>query len=399
MIWLLWIGFIALVLVLLALDLGVFNRKPHAVSATEALAWTGFWVALALVFNALVYLMYDQHWFGIGQTHGHALSGGQAAIQFFTAYVVEKSLSLDNIFVIALIFAYFKVPAKYQHRVLYWGIVGALIMRGAMIAAGLAMIELFSWVIYGFGALLLITAARMLIARQDELAPQHNPLVRWVTRWIPVTEGYREERFFVREAGKLAITPLCLTLLLVESSDVLFAIDSIPAVFAVTRDPFIVFTSNVFAILGLRSLYFALGAILHRFRYLKISLAALLGFIGIKMLVSHHYPIPASVSLAMIAGILMVGALASVLGGTTETMLEPAQGGEPQQQAAATCRYVRRLFAIAAGLTLAFMSTALLLTIGPGPVIVAGGLTLVLMEFVWARAYIAKQWKKAGALT
>lgn len=314
-----WIAFLLLILMLLALDLGVLHRKPHAISAREALAWTAFWVALALLFNGLIYLMYKYHWLGVGETVGHPVSGSQAALEFFTAYIVEKSLSLDNIFVIALIFSYFRVPSEYQHRVLFWGIVGALVMRGAMIGGGLALIGMFSWVVYVFGALLLFTAVKMLIVSDDHIEPDHNPFVRFVRGFYPVTKGYRGPHFFVRENGRVAVTPLCLTLVLIESSDALFAVDSIPAVFAVTLDPFIVFTSNVFAILGLRSLYFALAAIMHRFRYLRSSLVFLLAFIGVKMLLEHHYPIPVTVSLAMIGGILLVGVMASLVAGTSPT--------------------------------------------------------------------------------
>jgi tellurite resistance protein TerC len=334
MTWALWIGFLALIGLLLALDLGVLNRKPHVIAAGEALGWTAFWVALSLLFNVLVYVMYEQHWLGIGQEVGHPLSGRQAALEFFTAYLVEKSLSLDNIFVIAMVFTYFGVPPQFQHRVLFWGILGALLLRGAMIAGGLAIIGMFSWVIYVFGALLLLTAIKMLIINQDSVEPDRNPILRLVRRWFPVTPGFHEQRFFVREAGRVAVTPLMLTLVLVESTDVLFAVDSIPAVFAVTRDPFIVFSSNVFAILGLRSLYFALAAVMHRFRYLKSSVVFLLAFVGVKMIISHHHPIPATLSLAMIAGILGVGILASILAGPSDVSASasPRQSGTGAQE-------------------------------------------------------------------
>ena len=307
-----WIGFLALVLTLLALDLGVFNRRPHVVSTREALGWTAVWVALSLSFNTLVYFMYEQHWLGIGQTVGHPLGGRQAAIEFCTAYLVEKSLSLDNIFVIALIFAYFQVPARLQHRVLFWGVLGALVLRGVMILAGLVFIERFSWVVYVFGGLLIVTAIKMLVAGDEKVEPDRNPLVRLVRRVFPIV-GYREHHFVVNEGGRRAVTTLLLALAMVESTDLLFAVDSIPAVFAVTRDPFLVFTSNVFAILGLRSLYFALAAVLEKFRYMKVSLVFILAFVGAKMILTHHYPIPALVSLTVIVTILLVGVLASLL--------------------------------------------------------------------------------------
>ena len=313
-----WIGFIGLVLVLLALDLGVFNRTPHTISAREALAWTGGWVAVSLAFNAGVYLAYEHHWLGIGLDIGHELSGRHAAVQFFTAYVVEKSLSLDNIFVIAMIFAYFGIPTQYQHRVLFWGILGALVLRGTMIGAGIALIQRVDWLIYIFGAFLIFTAVKMLVVRHDNIEPERSLLVRMVRRFYPVTGELHGAKFFVRIDGKRTATPLALALVIVESTDLLFAVDSIPAVFAVTLDPFIAFTSNVFAILGLRSLYFALAAVMDRFRYLKMSLVFVLAFVGVKMILTHHHPIPAWISLSFIIGILLVGVLASVLRGRSD---------------------------------------------------------------------------------
>jgi len=310
----LYVAFVALILGMLALDLGVFNRKAHVISVREAIGWTMVWVAVSLVFNVGVYFLYKHHLLGIGIEFGHKLNGWEAAKQFFQGYVIEKSLSLDNIFVIALIFDYFKVPLIYQHRVLFWGILGALIMRGIMIALGAALIAKFHWVIYVFGILLIFTAVKMLLAHHDEIDPARNPLVRMARRFYPVSASFDGQYFFTHVDGRRAITPLFLALLVVESTDVLFAVDSIPAIFAVTSDPFIVFTSNVFAILGLRSLYFALAAVLDRFRYLKLSLVFLLAFVGIKMLLSHHYDIPDDVSIAVIAGILGVGVLASVVG-------------------------------------------------------------------------------------
>ena len=320
----LYLGFLLLILCLLALDLGVFHRKLHIIRVREAMAWTAFWVVLALIFNVLIYFMYENHWLGIGAEIGHELDGSSAAIQFLTGYVVEKSLSLDNIFVIALIFAYFRVPAIYQHRVLFWGILGALVMRGAMIAAGAALIRRFDWIVYVFGGMLMLTAVKMLVSRHDNLEPERNPLIKLVRRLYPVSSDFVEQRFFTCLEGRRAVTPLLLVLLLVESTDVLFAVDSIPAIFAITHDPFIVFTSNVFAILGLRSLYFALAGMMDRFRYLKMSLVFVLAFVGVKMMLSHHHPLPTIVSLAVIGGILSVGILASVLAGHRDTArLEP----------------------------------------------------------------------------
>jgi tellurite resistance protein TerC len=297
---------------MLALDLGVFNRKAHVIGAKEALLSTLYRFILALLFNVLVYFIYQHHWFDIGINGDQILVGKDAALKFFTGYIIEQTLSMDNIFIIALIFSYFHVPDRLQHRVLFWGILGAVVMRGVMIFLGVALIQKFSWMIYVFGVLLLITAVKMLISRQDNIEPEKNPIIKLARRLFPVTTGYENENFFSRINGKLAITPLFLVLLVIENTDVIFAVDSIPAIFAITTDPFIIFTSNIFAILGLRTLYFALAAVMGKFKYLKISLVFLLAYVGVKMILSHHYPIPTFVSLCVIAGILAVGVLASI---------------------------------------------------------------------------------------
>ncbi len=287
---LLWIGFNLFVLAMLALDLGVFHRKAHAVSTREAAGWTIVWVSLAFLFGVGVYF----------------LRGAEKGLEFATGYLIEYSLSVDNIFVFVLIFTYFAVPAAYQHRVLFWGILGALVMRGLMIAAGAALLKEFHWIIYLFGAFLIVTGIRMARHRDTEIHPEQNPLVRLFRRLMPVTGEYHGERFFVRQAGKLAATPLFIALLMVETTDLIFAVDSIPAIFAVTQDPFIVYTSNVFAILGLRSLYFLLRGAVDKFHYLKLSLAAVLGFVGVKMVLTDLYKIPVALSLAVILTIQLV---------------------------------------------------------------------------------------------
>lgn len=307
------IGFIILVLGLLALDLGVFHRKDEIMSAKEALLWTFIWIAISLAFNALIYVLYEHHWLGIGTEVGLPTTGMDAAITFFTAYVVEKSLSVDNIFVIAMVFDYFRVPGIFQHRVLFWGILGALIMRGVMIAAGIVAISHFAWLTYFLGALLIITAVRMMVVQQDKLDPEKNLMVRLVSRWMPVSTAFDGHNFFTHIDGKRAATPLFLALILIESTDLLFAVDSIPAVLAITLDPFIVFTSNVFAILGMRSLYFALAAMMDKFKYLKSSLIFILVFVGIKMILAHHVHIDPLASLAVILGLLSCGILASLI--------------------------------------------------------------------------------------
>lgn len=294
----LWIGFNLFVLLMLALDLGVFHRKAHVVTLKESLTWTTVWVVTALLFN-------------LGVAH---FMGGEKALEFFTGYVIEKSLSVDNVFVFALLFGYFSVPALYQHKVLFWGIIGALIMRAAMIALGAKLITEFSWVIYIFGAFLILTGIKMILKREEEIHPERNPVVRLFKRFMPVTSDYRGDRFFVREKGVLMATPLFVVLLLIEFTDLVFAVDSIPAIFAVTKDPFIVYTSNVFAILGLRSLYFALAGVMDKFHYLKIGLGVVLSFVGVKMLLAHTpWKIDTLVSLGVIVAVLAVSVIVSLV--------------------------------------------------------------------------------------
>ncbi len=309
----LWIGFIGLILFLLAIDLGAHRRRPKVMPVPVALAWVAFYVCLALSYSVFIYFSYEYNWLGAGVQWTEDLSGAEAALKFFTAWLLEWSLSVDNIFVFALVFTYFKVPPAQQHRVLFWGILGALVFRGLMILAGVALIQRFDWIVYVFGALLLLTALRMFTARDEGVEPAKNPLVRMCALCFPMTDGYRGSAFFVREGGRLFATPLALALLVVESTDLLFAVDSIPAAFAVTTDPFLVLTSNIFAVLGLRALYFALAGLMDRFRYLKMSLVFILAYVGLKFMTSHHYHVPAWVSLAVIAGALAVGTLFSVL--------------------------------------------------------------------------------------
>lgn len=294
----LWIGFNVFVLAMLALDLGVFHRQAHVVSFREAIGWTVAWITLALLFN-------------LGVWH---YAGAQKALEFTTGYLIEYSLSVDNIFVFALLFSYFAVPSKYQHRVLFWGILGALVMRAMMIGAGTLLIAKFSWIIYVFGAFLILTGIKMIVKREEEIHPERNPVVRWFKKLMPVTPDYRGDSFFVRENGIRMATPLFLVLLLVEFSDLIFAVDSIPAIFAVTKDPFIVYTSNVFAILGLRSLYFALAGVMDKFHYLKIGLGVVLSFVGVKMILAHTaWKIDTLVSLGVIVMILAVSVVWSLV--------------------------------------------------------------------------------------
>ncbi|MBW7907142.1 MAG: TerC family protein [Phycisphaerae bacterium] len=297
---------------MLALDLGVLNRGARVISLKRALGWSVFCVLLALAFSGVVYGLYHYRWGGLNS--GPApLSGETALLQFLTCWLVEQALSLDNVFVIALIFAYFRVPREYQHRALFWGIVGALLMRAAMIVAGAALIARFDWIVYVFGGLLVVSALKMLWLHDEHLEPDRNPLVRLARCFFPVSPRFDGERFFTRVDGRLAMTPLFVALIVIESSDVIFAVDSIPAVFGFTRDPFIVFTSNVFAILNLRTLYFALSGLLAHFRYLKHSLVVVLLFVGVKMLLEHHVHIRIDLSLAFIAVVLAAGMIASRL--------------------------------------------------------------------------------------
>lgn len=305
MLWL-WIGFNLFVLAMLALDLGVFHRHAHIVSVKEAALWSVVWISLALLFNAGLYFFWERF------VPGSAYSNREAALAFFTGYLIEKSLSVDNIFVFVLIFTYFAVPAAYQHRVLFWGILGALVMRAILIAVGAALLKEFHWIIYVFGAFLIFTGVKMARHRNEELHPERNPIVRLFRRLMPVSDRYEGEKFFIRRAGQLVATPLFLVLLMVESTDLVFAVDSIPAIFAVTSDPFLVYTSNVFAILGLRSLYFVLAGMVHKFQYLKLGLSVVLTFVGLKMVLVDIYKIPTGVSLGVITSILIVAIVASL---------------------------------------------------------------------------------------
>ena len=331
-----WGGFLLFILLVLALGLGVLNRKAHVVSVKEALAFTFGVLALATLFDGFVYFAYQNHWLGLGQhidrVDGVVNDGRLAAVKFFTGYVIEVSLSADNVFVIAMIFEHMRVPAKLQHRVLFWGILGALVMRGTMIGLGAQLVSRYHWVLYVFGVFLVYTALKMLWARSDEIAgPDEALVMRLVRRVFPVCQDYREARFLVRDGGRWMLTPLAVSLVLVETTDLIFAVDSIPAIFAITTDPFIVFTSNVFAILGLRSLYFALSGAIAKFRYLKVSLAAILGLVGVKMLAAEWLKDVIGPSfnfylLGIVAVILGVGVLASVIVARREDrQVEPAK--------------------------------------------------------------------------
>lgn len=351
MIWA-WVIFIGFVFVMLALDLGVFHRKSHVVGFKESLGWSAVWITLGLSFSILVYFAYDRHWFDLGNTvdavDNVVNTGKLAATKYLTAYVVEKSLSVDNIFVIAMVFSSLAVPARYQHRVLFWGILGALLMRGAMIGLGSMLVQHFHPILYIFGAFLIFTGIKMLVMEEKEEHPENNRVVRWIRKFFPITRDFHGQHFMVkagsewsREAsepgaeskpdpivesapiGKWLLTPLAVALILVEVTDLIFAVDSIPAVFAITADPFLVFTSNVFAILGLRSLYFALAGLISKFRYLKPALSLILVLVGVKMLAAKWLKMWLGDSfnltvLAVILAILATGVITSLIVGNED---------------------------------------------------------------------------------
>lgn len=394
MIWL-WTGFVALIMAMLASDLGVFNRKAHKVSVREAATWTVVWIAAALLFNIAVYFLYEHHVFGLGTVEFHTPDGKKAALEFFTGYLIEKSLSLDNLFVIALIFQYFHVRSEHQHRVLVYGVVGALILRGGAIAAGVALIHRFEWITYVFGGLLVVGAIKMLATREGHSNLENNPLLRTARKILPLTDDYHGQKFWTRIDGKFAFTPMFLVILVVESSDLLFAIDSIPAIFAITVDPFLVFTSNVFAILGLRALYFVLAGVLEKFKYLKFSLAVILVVVGGKMLLNDIVHIPTWVSLMLITLIMLGGIVASMYAHAIEPLADPMTS-QMEFAADIVWRRIRRVLIIIAGVVLIVMGLIMIVTPGPAVVVIPAGLAILATEFVWARKLL-KTIKEKGA--
>ena len=326
-----WGGFIVIVLLFLALDLGVFHRRAHVVSFREALIWTAVWFSMAMVFT-----------FSFVKPN----MGEKMAVLFITGYITELSLSMDNVFVIALIFSYFRIPPEYQHRVLFWGIVGALIMRGLMIMAGVGLIDRFQWVLYFFGLFLVYSGVKMMFTEEEGVHPEKNPVIRLARKLYPVTNSYHGQKFFTRQEGRSALTPLAIVLLMVETTDLVFAVDSIPAIFGLTTDPFVVFTSNIFAILGLRSLYFVLAGAIGYFRYLKIGLSVVLIFIGVKMLLDPHereetgvavkkfwfqIELEPQISLAVVVSIILTSIVFSVIVARREQALAKKPGKQDDE--------------------------------------------------------------------
>ena len=335
-----WVIFLAIVLVLLALDLGVFNREAHTIGMREAVGWTIVWICVSLLFNGFVWLAYDNHWWGagLGENGEIVRSGGTAALEFFLGYLLEKSLSVDNIFVIALVFGYFKVPSDYQHRVLFWGILGAIIFRGALIGVGALLVKQGTWIFPVFGAILLWAAYKMVFGGDEETDPEKSWIFRFAKRVLPIKSGYYGERFTIFENGKRYFTTLFVVLLVIEATDVVFAFDSIPAIFGVTTDPFIVMTSNIFAILGLRAMYFVLAGMIDRFHYLSYALAIVLAFVAVKLMLHDVVKIPHWLSLSVIVVTLVAGVWLSIRstahladtplveGATTDGGADPPEG-------------------------------------------------------------------------
>jgi tellurite resistance protein TerC len=402
--------FIVVVLVLLALDLGVFHRKAHEPSMREALGWTAVWVALALAFAWVVHAAYDHHWAGLGLAvpivgspgETMVVTGAAATKLYLTAYLVEKSLSMDNVFVIAMIFSSLAVPVAYQHRVLFWGILGALVMRGVMISVGAAVVAEFAWIVYVFGGLLIVSAIKMGLAGDQLKDWRGSRLVGAIGRVIPVRWEFQGQRLIGRFDGKRCATPLLVALVIVEATDVLFAVDSIPAVFAITGDPFLVFTSNIMAILGLRSLYFCLASAVSKFHHLKTALIAVLLFVGIKMCLVHTpWKVPAEISMAVVIGLLISGITASVLTRRETVETPPEEGilrhppvrGAPSPTVRAMVlavwrsnRTLRRVVVLSVGS--AVLITGLVISPLPGPgltILGPVGIGILASEFLWAR--------------
>lgn len=386
-----WIIFLIAISFMIYLDLFFEKKKGlHEMTFGESMTWTLIWISTALLFNLGVYWLYEHHMI-YPESAPHAVGGKEAALLFFTGYLVEKSLSLDNVFVIALIFSYFHVPSQLQHRVLTWGVFGAIVLRFVMILFGAALISYFTFMNYIFGAILIFTAVKMLVIKQENMHPETNPIIVFAKKLMPVTHEFHGAYFFVRINGVLMMTPLFLSLLVVETSDVIFAIDSIPAIFSITTDPFLVFTSNIFAILGLRSLYFVLATAINRFYYLRFSLVFLLAFVGVKMLTAHHYPIDTALSLYIILGILIVGVIASLItkDGFIASFALPIYN-QFRDIAILTAKDVRRIAVLFAGIVILLAGLAMLVLPGPGLIFIPIGLMLLAKEFLWAKKLLNK---------
>lgn len=366
---------------LIALDLGVIHRHIREISLYEALAMSAFWISIGLGFAVFVYFSYEHKWFQHSE-----LSGQQAVLQYFTAYFLEKMLSLDNLFVMALIFHQLHVPVAYQHRVLFWGILGAIIMRGLFIFGGMYLILSFDWMVYVFGALLLLAALKVFSNQAQKKLTEENLLLKGIRQIVHIHTEMEDDRFIKRVDGRLALTPLFLALLMIESADVMFAMDSIPAVLAVSREPFIIYSSNIFAILGLRALYFVLASALQQFHYLRLSMVLILCFIGVKMLLTHVYPISALASLIVITIIMSIGVLASWLDKERGPVLATSPLAEDLGRIyTMTFAGIKRVVILLVGTSVVIVGIIMIVTPGPAIVVIPAGLAILATEFVWAR--------------
>ena len=393
------IVFFTFVAVLVLLELGIFQRKAQPLKIPEALAWSAVWFGLALAFNLLLYFHYDQDWLGWMTLQGHQLSGRQAAVQFFISFLLEKSIALDNMFVIAMIFSYFRIPLEAQQRVLFWGILGVVVLRGVMLLAGVGLVESFAWLPLVLGVVLIASAFKLLIIRHDSLDPEGNLIVRLARKAYPFGSELDGRRFFTRQQGIRHGTPLLLALILVVTSDLMFAVDAVPAALAITSDPALILTSNLFAILGLKSLYFALAGLMDRFRYFKMSLVFILVYIGIKVLLTPYSPIPNLASLAIIAGILAVGLLGSLIVGDRDpvALLSPLID-DLEDLAILTYRQARRIVILIVGTSLLLVGIVMIFLPAPAILVIPLGLTVLSLEFAWARLWLRKFREKAQQL-
>lgn len=386
-----WIVVITLIIGLLILDFYSLNIRAREVHVKEALAWTIVWFVLAFCFNVLVYFLYENNWLGWTNLASHSSSGWQAAVQFLTGFIMEKSLSVDNIFVIAMIFSYLKIPVIEQQRLLLWSVLGAIGLRAVMIALGSMFMIHFQWIVYLFGGLLIATAVKMLMIRQDNINIGHNPLMLFAKKFYPIADNSRRGHFFGTMKGARAITPLFLALVLVTSSNLIFAIDSIPAIFAVTQDSFLVFTSNVLAVLGLRALYFTIGGYVDRFRYIKLSLVFILIYLAIKIMLIHHYPISNMISLVIILTVLIVGILASLFLPPMDIRksVKPLFN-DMVTLAVISYRQARRIVVLILGTSVLLVGIAMIVLPGPAIVVIPIGLGILAIEFTWAKRWLQK---------
>lgn len=366
---------------LIVLDLGFIHRRVREISLYEALAMSAFWISIGLGFSVLIYFIYARQWY-----ISTDLSGYQAWLQYLTAFSLEKMLSLDNLFVMALIFHQLRIPVAQQHRVLFWGICAAVVMRGVFILGGMFLLNRFDWMTYVFGGVLLFSALKVLANQSNEQVTRENWLIKAIRKLVPIHPQVEDNRFFRRLDGHLALTPLFLALVMVESADVLFAMDSIPAVIAVSREPFIVYSSNIFAVLGLRALYFVLASAMQQFHYLKLSMVTILGFIGVKMLLAHVYPISALVSLLVICSTMLLGIIASLLDKTRGNILATSPVVEELGRFyAMTFAGIKRIVILLIGTSVVIVGIIMIFTPGPAIVVIPAGLAILATEFVWAR--------------